>query len=212
MKILIIDDDHMICTSLELILCKEKDFQIVGTGHNGQEAYDLCKKLTPDIVLMDIQMPKVDGIQGTRLIKKEFPKIRIMMLTTFQDKQNIQMALQAGAEGYLLKTDKITGIASKLRLMFEGLAILDNDVLKNLTTSDSPNLHQLTPREKEVFTLVANGLTNKEISAQLFLSEGTVRNIVSILMAKLEVSNRTQLSMLLNGFKNEDARHLHDLF
>jgi DNA-binding NarL/FixJ family response regulator len=84
--------------------------------------------------------------------------------------------------------------------MFEGLAILDNDVLKNLTASEPSNIQQLTPREKEVFTLVANGLTNKEISAQLFLSEGTVRNIVSILMDKLEVSNRTQLSMLRNGF------------
>ena len=199
MNLIIVDDYQLICKSLELTLSKEKDITVLGTANDGQEAIALCEKVKPDIVLMDIRMPGVDGIQGTRIIKKEFPHIKIMMLTTFQDKQNIQLALQAGAEGYLLKTDRITNIAEKLRVLFAGVAVLDGDVLKKLTTPDLPSIDKLTPREKDVLSLVSQGLTNKEISQQLFLSEGTVRNNVSIIMDKLEVKNRTQLSVIINN-------------
>ncbi|TCT16132.1 LuxR family two component transcriptional regulator [Natranaerovirga pectinivora] len=198
MNIVIVDDDQLICKSLELTLSKEEDITVLGTANDGQEAIALCEKTKPDIVLMDIRMPGVDGVQATRIIKKELPHIKIMMLTTFQDKQNIQLALQAGAEGYLLKTDKITNIGEKLRILFAGVAVLDGDVLKKLTTPDLPSIDKLTPREKDVLSLVSQGLTNKEISQQLFLSEGTIRNIVSIIMEKLEVKNRTQLSVLMN--------------
>lgn len=199
MHILIVDDDPLICKSLELMLNKESDIEVMGTAHNGIQALDLCEKKTPDIILMDIRMPEVDGIQAVRLIKKQFPQIRILMLTTFLDKTNIQMALQAGAEGYLLKTDRLTDIVQKLRTFSVGAAVLDAEVLKNLTepTPDIPSTEKLTPREKDVFLLVSQGLTNKEISQQLFLSEGTVRNIVSVIMDKLDVKNRTQMSLLL---------------
>ena len=198
MKLIIVDDDKLICKSLEVMLSKEDDIEVTGIASNGLEALDLCKIKTPDIILMDIRMPDVDGIQATYLIKKNYPKVRIMMLTTFQDKQNIQSALKAGAEGYLLKTDKISNIAKKLRIFYEGVTVLDKDILNKLTKPDKTLLDKLTPREKDVILLVAEGFTNKEISAQLFLSEGTVRNIVSVIMDKLGVKNRTQLSNIIN--------------
>ena len=198
MKLIIVDDDKLICKSLEVMLSKEDDIEVLGIASNGLEALDLCKIKNPDIILMDIRMPDVDGIQATYLIKKHYPKVRIMMLTTFQDKQNIQSALKAGAEGYLLKTDKISNIAKKLRIFYEGVTILDKYILDKLTRPDKNLLDKLTPREKDVILLVAQGFTNKEISAQLFLSEGTVRNIVSVIIDKLGVKNRTQLSNIIN--------------
>lgn len=198
MNIIIVDDDKLICKSLELMLSKEEDIKVLGSANNGIEALKLCEKSLPDIVLMDIRMPDVDGIQATRLIKKQYPKVRIMMLTTFQDKQCIQMALQAGAESYLLKTDKIADIAQKLRILYAGTAVLDSEVLKSLTTPAITAVEKLTPREQDVLNLVSQGLTNKEIGKQLFLSEGTVRNIVSVIMDKLGAKNRTQLSLILN--------------
>lgn len=200
MKLIIVDDDNLICKSLEVMLSKEEDIEVIGIANNGLEAMDLCKKESPDIILMDIRMPDIDGIQATSLIKKHYPKVRIMMLTTFQDKQNIQSALKAGAEGYLLKTDKIFNIAQKLKLFYEGVAVLDKDVLNRLTNPDKNLLDKLTPREKDVVSLVIQGLTNKEISAQLFLSEGTIRNIVSVIMSKVGAKNRTQLSSLINEY------------
>ncbi len=198
MKLIIVDDDKLICKSLEVMLSKEADIEVIGVASNGLEAIDLCKEECPDIILMDIRMPDIDGIQATHLIKKHYPEVRIMMLTTFQDKQNIQSALKAGAEGYLLKTDKISNIADKLRIFYEGVTVLDKDILSRLTNPDKTILDKLTPREKDVIFLVAQGFTNKEISSQLFLSEGTIRNIVSVIMDKLEVKNRTQLSNIIN--------------
>jgi DNA-binding NarL/FixJ family response regulator len=119
-----------------------------------------------------------------------------MMLTTFDDKPNIQQALSAGADGYLLKTDKISDIASKLRVMMEGVSVLGGDVLKKLTASENKALESLTPRELDIIRLVAQGMTNREIGKQLFLSEGTVRNNIAVMMEKLEVKNRTQLGLM----------------
>lgn len=198
MNVVIVDDDPLVVKSLSLMLSKEEDINVSGTADNGRQAVKLCEQLSPDIVLMDIRMPDVDGIQATRLIKKSFPGIRIVMLTTFQDKSSIHMALKAGAEGYLLKTDKISEIADKLRLLYSGTAVLDGEVLKVLTTPNIPSTDHLTPREKDILDLVAEGMTNKEIAAHLFLSEGTVRNILSVIMDKLNVKNRTQLASLMN--------------
>jgi len=119
-----------------------------------------------------------------------------MMLTTFDDKPNIQQALTAGADGYLIKTDKISDIAGKLRTMMNGAGVLDADVLKKLTAPENPALDQLTLRERDIARLVAQGMTNKEIAARLFLSEGTVRNNIVVIMEKLKVTNRTQLGIV----------------
>lgn len=205
MNILIADDDALICKSLALTLSKEPDMRIVGTAEDGRQALRLCEETQPDLVLMDIRMPEMDGIQATRVIKKHFPEIRVMMLTTFQDKPNIEMALKAGAEGYLLKTDRIAGIAAQLRMLEQGLAVMDGKVLKTLTSPQISSLEPLTPREKDVVNLVTQGLTNREIAEHLFLSEGTVRNVLSVIMDKLNVKNRTQLSLAVMGRDHEPA-------
>lgn len=202
MDILIVDDDGLICKSLALTLAGEPDMRVIGTAGDGEQAVRLCEQLQPDLVLMDIRMPGTDGIQATRLIKKRFPQILIMMLTTFQDKPSIEMALKAGAEGYLLKTDRIEDIAGKLRVLAQGAAVMDSEVLKTLTSPQLPSLESLTPREKDVLDLVTQGLTNREIAEQLFLSEGTVRNVLSVIMDKLNVKNRTQLSLVVMGKDN----------
>ncbi len=203
MNIIIVDDDPLICKSLTLMLSKEPDINVFGTANNGEQALKLCEQCLPDMVLMDIRMPKVDGIQATRLIKKRFPNIRVMMLTTFQDKPNIEMALKAGAEGYLLKTDRIIDIASKLRMLTQGTAVMDSEVLKTLTSPQIPSLEHLTPREKDVLDLVTQGFTNREIAENLFLSEGTVRNVLSVVMDKCNVKNRTQLILAVMGNNND---------
>ncbi|MCL2377715.1 MAG: response regulator transcription factor [Defluviitaleaceae bacterium] len=195
MRLLIVDDDALIRESLALTLSLEGDIEIIGEAENGKDALQICKALSPDIVLMDIRMPGVDGIGATQLIKEQLPNIKIMMLTTFADKASIQNALSAGADGYLLKTDETSAIAGKLRTLMGGSGVLDAHVLKQLTRPVNPLMNSLSTRERDITRLVAQGLTNKEIAAQLYLSEGTVRNKVLMIMAKLNVSNRTQLGV-----------------
>jgi DNA-binding NarL/FixJ family response regulator len=196
MKLLIVDDDILILKSLSLTLSREDDIEVVGCASDGAEALKIFEEHTPDIVLMDIRMPGIDGVAATRLLKQRYPNMRVMMLTTFDDKLNIQQALSAGADGYLLKTDKICNIASKLRVIMEGVSVLGGDVLKKLTASENKVLESLTPRELDIIRLVAQGMTNRDIGTQLFLSEGTVRNNIAVMMEKLEVKNRTQLGLM----------------
>ena len=195
MKLMLVDDDPLILASLELSLGREADIEIIGSANDGAKAVELCNENTPDAILMDIRMPGMDGIAATRQIKSQHPSVRIMMLTTFDDKPNIQQALAAGADGYLLKTDKISGIANKLRILLDGIGILGTDVLKKLTNKENPALEALTSRERDIARLVAQGQTNKEIATNLFLSEGTVRNNIVVIMEKLQVTNRTQLGL-----------------
>ncbi|MCL2286028.1 MAG: response regulator transcription factor [Firmicutes bacterium] len=195
MKLLIVDDDQLIRKSLELTLSRQEGITIAGCAADGMEAVEICKNNEVNAILMDIRMPGMDGIAATRLIKSRYPHIRIMMLTTFDDRPNIQQALAAGADGYLLKTDKVAGIAKALHAMMDGTSVLDTDVLRKLTPQPNPALEALTSREHDIARLVAQGLTNKEIAETLFLSEGTVRNNIVVIMEKLDVTNRTQLGM-----------------
>ncbi|WP_130860670.1 response regulator transcription factor [Gracilibacillus phocaeensis] len=195
MKIIIVDDDEMVYESLQLLLSREQDIQVIGTANDGEQAIALCETSPPDVVLMDIQMPGIDGIQATREIKKRWPQIRVMMLTTFEDEQNIRLALLAGAEGYLLKSAQPQDMAQQLRTLVSGSSVLDADVLKQLTQPETKDLDGLTAREKDILQLVAQGCSNKEIASHLFLSEGTVRNTLSIILDKLEVRDRTQLAL-----------------
>jgi len=195
MNLLIVDDDKLIRKSLEIRLSREPDITVVGLAADGAQAIDMCENSRPDVILMDINMPVTDGIAATRLIKSRYPDVKIMMLTTFDDRPNIQQALAAGADGYLVKTDKISGIADKLRLLLGGAGVVDTNVLKKLAPQENPALESLTPRERDIARLIAQGLPNKEIAASLFLSEGTVRNNIVVIMEKLNVTNRTQLGM-----------------
>lgn len=195
LKILIVDDDALICQSLQVLLSRETDMAVIGTAQDGEEAITCCERGIPDVILMDIRMPGMDGIQATREVKRRWPQIRVMMLTTFQDKQSITFALLAGAEGYLLKSTPISSMAVQIRALGSGSSVLDADVLKRLTQADHKRLDKLTQRENEIAELVAQGCSNREIAQQLFISEGTVRNMLSIILDKLEVRDRTQLAI-----------------
>ncbi|GAB3044478.1 response regulator [Virgibacillus ainsalahensis] len=194
MKLLIVDDDPLVCRSLELLLGKEKDFDVIGVAGNGQEAIDFCHN-HPDVILMDIQMPVMDGIESTKRIKEQWPTTQILMLTTFQDEKNIRLALKAGAEGYLLKSSSIENMAQQIRALKAGSTVLDADVLKTIMEPDNELLKGLTEREADIVDLIAQGLSNKEIAEQLFLSVGTIRNMLSVILDKLEIRDRTQLAI-----------------
>lgn len=195
MRLLIVDDDPLVCQSLQLLFGKEEDFEVVDTAGNGQSAIEICQLEQPDVILMDIQMPVMDGIECLKRIKQQWPSIQIMMLTTFRDEHNIRMALKAGAEGYLLKSTSIENMAQQIRALKAGSTILDADVLKAIVEPDGIKLAGLMDREKDIVELVAQGLSNKEIADQLFLSVGTVRNMLSIILDKLELRDRTQLAI-----------------
>ncbi|PYZ96708.1 DNA-binding response regulator [Alteribacter lacisalsi] len=199
MKILIADDDPLVCRSLSMLLSREADMTVTETVSNGAEAMAACKKHLPDVILMDIQMPEMDGIQATRRIKESWPEIRIMMLTTFKDEQNIRLALVAGAEGYLIKSTQVSSMAHQIRTLASGASVLDADVLKQLSGrpqgAKKESADPLTPREKDISALVAEGLSNREIAARLYISEGTVRNTLSVILEKLQLRDRTQLAI-----------------
>ena len=194
-KILLVDDDPLILKSLNLTLSREPDIKVMAGISDGKKALKFCKTDPPDIILMDIQMPDIDGIQSTRLIKEQFPDILVMMLTTFADQVHIKDAMAVGASGYVLKTDPLSDLASRIRLLKGGTGIMSAEALAQLTQKENPSLKTLTPRELEIARLVALGLSNKEIAAELFLSEGTVRNNLVVIMEKMEVSNRLQLGI-----------------
>lgn len=195
MKLLIVDDDPLVCQSLQLLLGKEEDMEVVNIASNGQEAIECCIQEQPDVILMDIQMPIMNGIESTKQIKKQWPSVQIMMLTTFQDEKNIRLALKAGAEGYLLKSASIENMAQQIRALQVGSTVLDADVLKTIVKPDEELLLGLTEREIDIVELVAEGFSNKEIAEQLFLSVGTVRNMLSVILDKLELRDRTQLAI-----------------
>jgi len=194
-KILIVDDDPLVCQSLRLLLSREKDMEVIATANDGSEAIACCELSLPDVVLMDIRMPGMDGIQATRRIKMNWPAVSVMMLTTFQDEQNIRLAIRAGAEGYLIKSTPVTGMAQQLRTLVSGATVLDPGVLKTLMEPENGPHAELTPRENDIWELVAQGCSNREIAERLFISEGTVRNTLSVILEKLQVRDRTQLAI-----------------
>jgi NarL family two-component system response regulator LiaR len=193
MKILIADDDEMVLESLDIILSTDPTLEIIGKATNGNEAIEFCKNNTVDVVLMDIQMPVMDGIGACRVIKKINPDIKIIMLTTFNDYKNINQSLHAGASGYLLKSDDTEKQIMTIKAVYAGLPIISKKALKSFSKSKIDNC--LTPREMDILELIANGFSNNEIAQQLYISEGTVRNIISIILDKLELRDRTQLAI-----------------
>lgn len=197
MTIVIADDDRLILDSLSMIFSLEDDLEVVGLAANGDEAVTLCKRHNPDMVLMDIRMPIFDGIQATKVIKQEFPSIRVVMLTTFNDDEYITQALNAGAEGYLLKSAPADGIVERLRAVSTGAMVLDNNVAAHLTSrgQDKRHFKDLSERENEVIYLLAQGHSNKEIAHLCHLGEGTVRNTISVILEKLCLRDRTQLAI-----------------
>lgn len=201
LKILIVDDDALIRDSLNIILGLEEDFQVVGTASNGAEALQLCNSLQPDIVLMDIRMPIMDGVLGTKNIKASFKDIKVVILTTFKDEEYIKEAIKNGAEGYILKNQPADAIVESLKTVSKGNIVLEKNVADALSTmlkEDKPKKNtnlDISEREMEILKLIGDGLSNKEISDKLYLTDGTVRNYVTKLLEKLHLRDRTQLAI-----------------
>ncbi|MEM7033606.1 MAG: response regulator transcription factor [Chloroflexota bacterium] len=204
MKVLICDDQALIRDGLEMLLKLEKDIEVVGQAQDGAEAMELVAKFQPDLVLMDLKMPGMNGIQATREICRHYPKVKILVLTTYDDDEWVFDALRAGAIGYLLKDTPRQDVIKAVRGTLEGKSFLDPAVAGKLVTQvvdqqTSPSsliTDKLTKREVEVLQLIAQGLSNTDIATRLHLSEGTVRNHVSALFAKLAVTDRTQAAIL----------------
>lgn len=197
-KVIIADDDDIFRNGLKIIIEQDSDIKVCGLAGDGNAAYNLCKSENPDIVLMDMQMPYCDGSSATYKIKQEFPNIKILVLTTFDDKTTITKALSSGADGYVLKDvdeNKIINAikSTLLNINVFGKSVFDN--LKNKLINNSTPAVKLTNRETELIVNVAKGLSNKEIAKTMFLSDGTVRNNISALLLKLNLKDRTQLAV-----------------
>ena len=206
-KILLVDDQDILVEGLKLILGKEEDLVICGSANNGQSAYEACRWQHPDVVLMDIKMPGVNGVDATAMIKKEFPDIKILVLTTFNDDEYIYDALKHGASGYLLKDTSPSEIAAAVRTVYNGGALIQSEVAVKVLDQFSelakgkrekqkdPKAEQLTDREIDICRLIAEGKNNQEIANELYLSEGTVKNHITRTLIKLDLRDRTQLAV-----------------
>ncbi|MCH5585765.1 response regulator transcription factor [Shimazuella sp. AN120528] len=209
-RIIIVDDQRLMREGLSMILELEQTIEVVALGSNGIEAKQLVKRYHPDVVLMDIRMPILDGVQGTTQILAEHPKTKILMLTTFHDKELIISAMQAGAKGYLLKDMPSDAIVQAIHSVYRGGIVMQEDVtgmiIKELTDKNKKSenilddaaqkrLDQLTSREKEVLGFLGCGFNNKEVASRLYISEGTVKNHLSSILKKLEIRDRTQAAL-----------------
>lgn len=217
-KVLIVDDQELIRESLSIVLNMEEQLKVVGLAEDGTEAIELCEKLIPDVVLMDINMPNMDGVTATKVIKENWSQTKVIILTSYKDVDYVVSALANGAEGYLLKSLHPRSLASSIRLVHLGGTLITKEMAASLINNQVhkgeevppvdhsdrlqhlTQLYGLSEREVEILKLLAKGLRNNEISERLFLSGGTVKNYISNIYAKLEVKGRREAA---NKAKNE---------
>lgn len=207
MKVLIVDDDKLVCSSLKIILDSDKDITVIGTGNNGLEGIRLYDEFKPDILLMDIRMDEMTGLEAGEAILKKHKNAKILYLTTFLDDDYIIKALNIGAKGYMLKQD-FDSIVPALHAVYKGQNVYGNEIitkLPNLLHQSNPaanySAYGITEKEYEIICKIADGLSNKEIAELLFLSEGTVRNYISLILEKLSLRDRTQIAIFY--YKNK---------
>lgn len=203
MNLIVVDDDKLVVSSLKTILESDPNIKVVATGCNGKEAIDLYKLHHPDILLMDIRMSEMDGLTAGKIIIENHADAKILFLTTFVDDEYIISALRIGVKGYILK-QSFESIAPALEAVMMGQIVFGEEIVSKLprlsNSKDSLSVKELSKfdineKELEIFSKVAQGLSNKEIAVELFLSEGTVRNYVSIILEKLHLRDRTQLAI-----------------
>lgn len=207
-KILIADDQELIRQSLQIILNNEADFEVTDAVANGLEVVRSVRKNRPDIILMDIRMPEMDGVVCTQIIKENYPDIKIIIVTTFDDDEYVFNALKYGASGYMLKGASMKDLSDAIRKVYQGNAMINGDIASkvvklfskmaqsNLTIQvDELQSNSLKENEWQIIVQVGSGLSNKEIATKLNLSEGTVRNSLSIILSKLGLRDRTQLAI-----------------
>lgn len=199
MKIIIVDDDKLVVTSLKTIIEMGGDIEVAGIGYNGNDAIALVKALHPDILLMDIRMEIMTGLEAGEIILNEYPATKLLFLTTFSDDDYIVRALKIGAKGYLLKQNYEMIIPS-LKAVYLGQSVFGDTIITKIPELMGKKVfnhefYHLSEKEMELVKLVADGLSNKEIASQLYLSEGTVRNSISVILDKLTLRDRTQLAI-----------------
>lgn len=200
MRVLLIDDDSLVALSLKTILEASEGIEIAGIGHSGEEAIELYSSLKPDILLMDIRMANMSGLEAGEKILQKYPEANILFLTTFSDDEYIVKALHLGAKGYILKQD-FEAIAPALHAVFGGQTVFGTQVMSRIPELMQTQkafdyaTHGLTEKEYAIMELVAKGLNNKELAEELFLSEGTIRNYLSVMLEKLNLRDRTQLAI-----------------
>lgn len=200
MRVVIADDDMLVSGAFKTILEKDKDVEVQGIAGNGKEAVELYRKYEPDVILLDIQMSPMSGLEASEEILKSNPDARILLLTTFSDDEYIVKALKCGVKGYLLKQD-YASILPAIRAVCTGQTVFGTQIVSRLpellerkSTFDY-DAYEITKKEREVMALVADGKSNKEIAGEMFLSEGTVRNYISGILDKLNLRDRTQLAV-----------------
>ena len=198
-RIMIVDDHLLVRDGLKLLVSTFDDLEVVADAGDGQQAIELCEEVQPDVILMDIVMPAMDGPTATARIRKAWPEVQVLALTSFVEEDLVRRAIGAGAIGYLLKKASAEELANAIRAAYQGRSTIDSDAMQVLiqSTHRPPSLgHDLTAREREVLALLADGLTNKQIAKKLILSPATVRVYVSNILSKLGASNRTEAARL----------------
>lgn len=203
-KVIIADDSDFVRDGMKIILDVDDDFEVIGCASNGKEAIELAKVNQPDVFLMDIQMPIMDGIEATKIIVEE-DLGKVLILTTFDDDELVKQALNNGAKGYLIKNHTPDHLKSMIKSVYNGTGVMEEKILESLANMDTAikrgNMHeqfdssQYSERELEIIREVAEGLSNKEIAAKLFISEGTVKNYITSILSKEGLSHRTALAV-----------------
>lgn len=206
MRVVVVDDDKLVCVSLKTILEAEGNISVVGLGCNGKEAIELYNSLKPDILLMDIRMETMTGLEAGEAILRSDKTAKILFLTTFSDDEYIIKALKMGAKGYIIKQN-FESIVPSLQAVYAGQSVFGEAIiskipaLMNSSSKTDFSAFGITEKELEIITVVAEGLNNKEIANRLFLSEGTVRNNLTTILEKLNLRDRTQLAVFY--YKNK---------
>lgn len=200
MKIVIVDDDYLVTEALKTILEANEDVQVPATGADGREAIKLFEEYRPDVLLMDIRMKNMNGLEALTEILKADPKANVLLLTTFLDDEYIVKALRLGAKGYLLKQD-YASILPALRAICSGQTVFGKQIMSKIPDlirkekEFDYSFYEINDREREIIRLIAEGYSNKEIASELYLSEGTVRNYLSTILDKLQLRDRTQVAV-----------------
>lgn len=202
-KVFICDDQDIVCDGLKVILSSDPEIQVVGMAYDGLEALEKIPQTHPNLVLMDLKMPRMNGVEATQQIHRQYPEIRILVLTTYDADEWVFDAIRSGAAGYLLKDTPREGLITAVKGTVQGQTHVAPGVAGKLfhfiqgqTAPTTLMLEHLNEREKELLQLIGRGLNNAEIAAQLHLSHGTVRNYVSALLEKLNLTDRTQAALL----------------
>lgn len=201
-KVIIADDSDFVRDGMKIILDVDDEFEVLGTAANGREAIELAKIQAPDVFLMDIQMPEMDGIEATKIIVEENLG-KVLILTTFDDDDLVRQALKNGAKGYLIKNHTPEHLKQMIKSVYYGSGVMDETVMNSLNFDNEPqdksaegfDDSNYSPRELEIIQSVADGLSNKEIADKLFISEGTVKNYITGILSKEGISHRTALAV-----------------